>query len=97
MKVWRVEFTDSPPPPSACDGDEPQRGPNPAPNGDVFGPWRITGASDDNWGTLINRESTADERVDGARRISQCSDLLPHGARSGTRYIERLARHTAVG
>ena len=79
MKVWRVEFTDTPP---AADAPsmvtDAQRGPNPAPAGDVFGPWRITGASDFNWGTLINREFTADERIDGARRISQCSDLLPH-------------------
>ncbi len=78
MKVWRVEFTDTPP---AADAPamvtDPQRGPNPAPVGDVFGPWRITGASDYSWGTDINREFTADETVDGARRISQCSDLMP--------------------
>ena len=78
MKVWRVELTDSPP---AADAPAmvtaAQRGPNPAPVGDAFGPWRITGASDDIWGTGITRESTADERIDGARRISQCSDLMP--------------------
>lgn len=77
MKVWRVEFTDSPPATDAPAMVTGQSGPNPAPTGDVFGPWRITGASDANWGTLVNRESTADERMDGARRISQCSDLLP--------------------
>ena len=59
MKVWRVEFTDSPP---AADAPamvtDAQRGPDPAPTGDVFGPWRITGASDENWGTLIDRESS---------------------------------------
>ena len=79
MKVWRVEFTDTPPAadaPAMVAGE--QRGPSPAPAGDVFGPWRITGASDFAWGTDINRESTSDERMDGARRISQCSDLLPH-------------------
>jgi len=78
MKVWRVEFTDTPPvtdaPPTMTAA---QRGPNPAPAGDVFGPWRITGASDDKWGTQINSQDTADERIDGARRISQCSDLMP--------------------
>jgi hypothetical protein len=26
----------------------------------------------------MDLESTSDERIDGARRISQCSDLLPH-------------------
>jgi hypothetical protein len=78
MKVWRVEFTDIPPAAEApAMVAEPQRGPNPAPVGDVFGPWRITGASDYSWGTEIARDFTADETVDGARRISQCSDLMP--------------------
>ena len=77
MKVWRVEFTDSPPATDAPAAATNQGGPNPAPSGDVFGPWRITGASDFSWGTDVDRESTADERIDGARRISQCSDLLP--------------------
>lgn len=78
MKVWRVEFTDTPPAtdaPSMVAGE--QRGPNPAPAGDVFGPWRITGASDRSWGTQINREFTADDGDVVAGRMSQCSDLLP--------------------
>jgi hypothetical protein len=78
MKVWRVEFTDSPPAADAPAKVTDQSGPNPAPAGDVFGPWRITGANDVIWGSMVNRESTADERVDGAQRLSQCSDLLPH-------------------
>ena len=78
MKVWRVEFTDSPPAAGAPAMVTDQRGPNPAPAGDVFGPWRITGANDVIWGPMVNRESTADERVDGTQRLSQCSDLLPH-------------------
>ncbi|WP_133056239.1 hypothetical protein [Mycolicibacterium tusciae] len=78
MKVWRVEFTDSPPAADAPAKVTDQSGPNPAPAGDVFGPWRITGANDAIWGSMVNRESTADERVDGAQRLSQCSDLLPH-------------------
>ena len=78
MKVWRVEFTDTPPAADAPALVTDQRGPNPAPAGDVFGPWRITGANDVIWGPMVNRESTADERVDGTQRLSQCSDLLPH-------------------
>jgi hypothetical protein len=79
IKVWRVEFTDAPPDPNAAAMvTVPQRGPNPAPVGDVFGPWRITGASDERWGTLITPEFTADETVDGARRTSQCGDRMPH-------------------
>lgn len=77
MKVWRVEFTDTPPAADAPAMVTDQRGANPAPAGDVFGPWRITGASDIAWGTNMDLESTSDERIDGARRISQCSDLLP--------------------
>lgn len=78
MKVWRVEFTDSSPAADAPAKVTEQSGANPAPAGDVFGPWRITGASDIAWGTNMSHESTADERIDGARRISQCSDALPH-------------------
>ena len=79
LKVWRVEFTDTPPDPNATAMvTAPQRGPNPAPIGDVFGPWRVTGASDYTWGTPITREFTADETVDGARRLSQCADRMPH-------------------
>lgn len=78
MKVWRVEFTDTPPAADAPATVPDQRGPNPAPTGDVFGPWRITGASDIAWGTNMDLEYTADEQVDGAQRLSQCSDLLPH-------------------
>jgi hypothetical protein len=78
MKVWRVEFTDALPDPNApAMVTVPQRGPNPAPVGDVFGPWRITGASDFNWGTLITHESTAGETVDGPRRLSQCGNRVP--------------------
>lgn len=78
MKVWRVEFTDTPPATNApAPATAAQRGPNPAPAGDVFGPWHITGASDDKWGTMINSEDTADEEIDGPGRISQCSNLMP--------------------
>lgn len=77
MKVWRVEFTDTPPAADAPAMVTDQRGPNPAPAGDVFGPWRITGASDIAWGTSITYESTAGETVDGPQRLSRCGDLLP--------------------
>lgn len=78
LKVWRVEFTDTP-----VDPNDPamvstaQNGPNPAPVDDVFGPWRITGAGDYQWGTPITREFTADQTVDGERRLSKCADRMP--------------------
>jgi hypothetical protein len=78
LKVWRVEFTDTPP---AADAPAmvtaAQRGRNPAPIGDVFGPWHITGASDDNWGTQINPESIPFGEPGGVDRISECSDRMP--------------------
>jgi hypothetical protein len=78
IKVWRVEFTDTPPVPTAPPMvTAPQKGPNPAPVNDVFGPWWISGASDFNWGTLITSESTAGETVDGPRRLSQCGNRVP--------------------
>lgn len=79
LVVWRVEFSDTPPEPNApAMVTVPQQGPNPAPVGDVFGPWRITGASEGFWGTSITLESIASETVDGARGISQCGDRMPH-------------------
>lgn len=92
LKVWRVEFTNNTPPAPDVPATvtDAQRGPNPAPAGDVFGPWRITGASDDAWGTVINRESTADERVDGARRIGQCSDRMPQWRTEREAIIDRV-------
>jgi hypothetical protein len=78
LKVWRVEFTDTPPTAGApATAAAEQRGPNPAPAGDVFGAWHITGASDYSWGTLINRESIPFGEPGGVDRISQCSDLMP--------------------
>ena len=78
LKVWRVEFTDTPP---AADAPAmvtaAQRGPNPAPIGDVFGPWHITGASDRSWGTPITRESIPFGEPGGVDRISECSDRMP--------------------
>ena len=90
LKVWRVEFTDAPPDPNApARVTAPQRGPNPAPVGDVFGPWRITGASDNSWGTPITRESTAFEKVDGVARISQCSDRMRDGREQREAFFSR--------
>ena len=91
LKVWRVEFTDTPPAANAPAAvAAAQRGPNPAPAEDVFGPWHITGASDNKWGTLINPEHTADEEIDGPGRISQCSDLMPQWRTERDDIIKRV-------
>jgi len=48
MKVWRVDLAAPTP---AGTSEPPQKGPNPAPLDNVFGGWKITGASDQGaWG-----------------------------------------------
>lgn len=79
VQMWRVELAAND---MQSDGPSvvktPQYGSNPAPLNDVFGVWRITGATNGYWGTLINRESVAWEDVGEVNRISQCSDRMPH-------------------
>ncbi|MGV0812045.1 hypothetical protein ABQF34_08805 [Mycolicibacterium boenickei] len=76
IRLWRVEYTDDPTPP-APDAPAmvttPQKGPNPAPLGDVFGPWQITGAHDGgSWGH---------QTYDGwEQRRQQCRDKMPDNA-----------------
>jgi hypothetical protein len=52
VTVWRIELTDQDPATASAGSSplSPQQGPLPAPTGDVFGRWRITGASTGLWG-----------------------------------------------
>ena len=54
VRVKRIELTKTDPriPAGASDVDTPQEGPAPAPVGDVFGHWFITGASSSLWGPV---------------------------------------------
>ena len=54
VRVKRIELTNKDPriPADASDVDTPQEGPAPAPVGDVFGHWFITGASSSLWGPV---------------------------------------------
>ena len=54
VRVKRIELTKTDPriPAGASDVDTPQEGPAPAPAGDVFGHWFITGASSSLWGPV---------------------------------------------
>ena len=114
LKVWRVEFTDTPPAAAApAMVTAEQRGPNPAPIGDVFGPWHITGANDRSWGTPITRESIPFGEPGGVDRISECSDRMPQWRTERDAIIEsvldtpptqsprhpasRTARHSRTG
>jgi hypothetical protein len=76
--VWRVELTDTDPrvgpnPPAAP--MNPQLGPLPAPTGDVFGRWFITGASTSLWG--VPGEA---QYVDTREVKQQCAEHMPDDA-----------------
>lgn len=78
VTVWRVELTDKDPrvgpnPPAAP--TNPQSGPLPAPTGDVFGPWFITGASTSLWGTPGETQY-----VDTPEVKQQCAEHMPDDA-----------------
>lgn len=79
VDVWRVEFTDHPTPPvpdSPPAPAGPQKGPNPAPLGDVFGAWQITGATYiGSWGP---RGSGTYDGWQQRKRL--CLDRMPHDA-----------------
>lgn len=91
LKVWRVELTDGPPLAGApAVATAAQRGTKPAPVDDVFGPWQITGASDDSWGTVINLESVPFGEPGGVDRISECSDRMPHWRTERDAIIKRV-------
>ncbi len=83
IAVWRVEFSDHSPDPGApAMVPVPQTGPNPAAVGDMFGPWRITGASaDTSWEPTAgapNPVTGRDLRYRDLKR--QCLDHMPHDA-----------------
>lgn len=80
-KVWRIEFSDQPTPAapqSPPNVSSPQKGPNPAPSDDVFGTWKLTGASVTGWWGPIGGPPEA--RPDDAyeQRVQQCRDVMPH-------------------
>ncbi|MCP2627978.1 hypothetical protein NLB33_34585 [Mycolicibacterium smegmatis] len=77
IRAWRIEFKNSG---EAIGSTQPQTGKNPAPIGDVFGHWQITGASSDNyWGDLGNTTHTPRD-PDYVQRLERCRDVMPHAA-----------------
>lgn len=81
--LWRVEFTHHSPDPSApAIVTVPQEGPNPAAVEDVFGPWRITGASaDTSWEPTPGSPNPVRGRDVRYRQLKQaCLDQMPHNA-----------------
>ena len=94
MKVWRIEFSDHDPRTGAAAPPSPplpQRGPLPAPQTDVFGPWFVTGAewvsmwSDYDHPGLVPGSKEASERFAEARAQEdamrqQCLERYPLNA-----------------
>lgn len=74
VKLWRIELKINS---DGVGSSQPQAGKNPAPINDVFGDWKITGASQDNyWGDLENTTHTP--RDPGyVQRRQQCRDAMP--------------------
>lgn len=77
VRVKRIELTKTDPriPAGASDVDTPQEGPAPAPAGDVFGHWFITGASSSLWGP-VNAKPRPDFFVTREMR-RQCQEAMP--------------------
>lgn len=75
VKLWRIELKKSS---SGVASAQPQDGKSPAPIDDVFGDWKIIGASQDNyWGSLKNTTHTPRD-PDYVQRRHQCRDSMPH-------------------
>jgi hypothetical protein len=74
VKVWRVDLAVRAP---AGTTEPPQKGPSPAPLDDVFGGWKITGASDQGaWGM---DDAEYRDFVDTAKQLyGQCVNHMPH-------------------
>ena len=82
MDVWRIELTDHPSPPdlqTPAAVTAPQLGPQPAPLGDIFGPWHITGANPSTtWGPSGDPKSGPDDHFLQLKK--QYLDKMPHDA-----------------
>jgi hypothetical protein len=77
VEIWRVELTDSDPraQAKATALTAPQSGPMPAPVGNVFGRWFITGSSTGLWGPIRTAE-----QIDTPEVRKQCEDAMPDDA-----------------
>lgn len=74
VKVWRVDLAAPAP---ADTSEPPQKGPNPAPLDNVFGGWKITGASDQGaWG--MNDAEYRDFAATAKQLYGQCVNHMPH-------------------
>jgi hypothetical protein len=76
IQLWRVEMRrPSPAPPSATE----QKGPSPAPLGDVLEDWSITASNMGLWG-MRNSPESREYRPIAATQHQQCLGAMPHPA-----------------
>jgi hypothetical protein len=104
MHVWRIEFSDRDPrmgPAPPASPTAPQRGPLPAPETDVFGPWFVTGAQHVRFwwnndypgltpGSPEDNQRTREARTAEDEMRQQCLDRYPLDA------AQRATRATTV-
>ncbi|SIN21445.1 hypothetical protein [Mycobacteroides abscessus] len=84
IQVWRVELTDKS---TRATSLSEQRGPNPAPLGNVFGSWFITGASPTGyWGSHPNPDTRPQNDAAYKHRREQCSALMPDNAEQRAKF-----------
>ncbi|BCI55527.1 hypothetical protein NIIDNTM18_48050 [Mycolicibacterium litorale] len=93
--VHRIELTDQDPrtaqaPPST--GSQPQRGPSPAPHGDVFGKWFFTGSSTSYWGPI---DAPVPELFPSPELREQCGDTMPEPAATRLEMMNGFKNHPA--
>ncbi|WP_078327637.1 hypothetical protein [Mycobacteroides salmoniphilum] len=77
VRVWRVEFTDKS---TQATSLPEQRGPNPAPLGNVFGHWFITGANFDGYWGDRGRPETKGSDTTHRDLVQRCADRMPDDA-----------------
>ncbi|EUA63049.1 hypothetical protein I542_3206 [Mycobacteroides abscessus 1948] len=73
VRVWRIEFSGQQPADTVS-----QKGPNPAPLGNVFGSWFINGADRFGyWGSWKKKSETDPRDPEVKDRLARCGNLMP--------------------
>lgn len=75
VTLWRIELKNGD---GATVGMQPQTGRNPAPVGDVFGHWKITGASQGGYWGQVGKPTHTPQDPDYVHMEQQCRDVMPH-------------------
>lgn len=87
VNLWRIEFKNAD---GGTGSTQSQEGKNPAPIGDVFGHWKITGASEDNYWGYVGKTTHTPRDPDYVQRLQQCRDTMPHSADERAKILTSL-------